>query len=186
MKRMALVADGKVHNVIMAKPGFRPSDGSIAVESLEAGIGDLHDGVKFTKNESRPSKEELILHARRRHAITIYLGIKFNLAKPGDDLKIVHIRIDNLMREGIRDLAYLAEHGESSRIVLHNNQIIDLSAAQILDLRDRIARHIARSHAVLAALIEAIDTGHIASIDAIDAPETATAIKIDSWCAPHG
>lgn len=179
MSRMAIITDGIVSNIVIAGKGFKPPKGSLAIESATANIGDKHGGAdSFTKDDLKLSKEELILHAKHRRLVMVKLGMKFNLA---DDQQI---KVDDDMQKDICELAYLADAGERARqenfvMVLQDNRILNLSAEQVIDLRNKIAEHIARSHAILATLVEAINTEKITSIQEIDNPETA---GVDSWC----
>ena len=65
--RMALVRDGLVENVIEASPDFAPSDGFVAIPSMEAGPGWLHDEMGFHSPsvEAAPAPDEIALWQAR-------------------------------------------------------------------------------------------------------------------------
>lgn len=188
MKRIALVEKGVVHDIVMVGHEYEAPKGSLAIESETANIGDKHDGNVFIKPNPPSIKmtpQGLIEYVRLYRASIVNSGIDFNLASPGEDLKIVRIPGNSSIREEIRDLAWLAEVTGEDTILVTNNDVLTLSAKQIVTLRERLAEHIHRSHIVAAKLIDGIIHKHVTSKNEIEAPEKAANVKIPGW-RKHG
>ena len=175
-----LIEGGKVCNVVMPGPGYRPPNGNTLIESETANIGDEYDGKQFVAVDRPISKEELnkYVHLLRDEA---FKKIDFNFAEPGDEQKIINISIPAALREEIRDLAWLAEITGEDTILVVGDDVLTLSPKQLAKLRRRIADYIHHSHAVAAKLIDGIERALITSLSEIDKPETATALKVAPW-----
>jgi hypothetical protein len=163
MTRTALVANGRVEHVVVAGPGYRPPPGMTAVISDTANIGDSHDGATFRPPaEPQLPAARLIAIATRRRVIIARTGILFDVAKAGEPTRMVRISTTAEHRSDIAELAWLAERNS-----LFTAPWVDafgtamLDAAQILELRRKIAAHVAASYASLDATLTAIGSGAI-------------------------
>lgn len=184
-KRMALMKGGIVHEIVIGGPQFAVPKGFDVVETDHANIGDAYDGKAFAVQAQQLDPEQLMEYARRRREVVVMNFMTFNLAKPGNDPKIVKIHITRVYND-IIDLAHLAElTGDDVTFVLPD-ETITLTSAQAIDLRNRVAKLVGHSHMLLAKILDAIKSGHIASIAHVDFPEQATAVKLPSWFVVHG
>lgn len=184
--RMVLMKGGVVHEVVMGGPQFKAPEGFEAVVSDQANIGDSHNGEAFQAKKVQLSKTQLAAYARERREKVTRTFIDFNTAKPGSDPAMIRIPLTNEFREDIRDLAFLAELTGGNVILSLPDKTVTLTPAQIIDIRNRLAKLIGQSHEILAKLLAGIETGHIASQEHIDFPEKATAVKLSAWWPPHG
>jgi hypothetical protein len=177
--RVAWIKQGKVVDVVMAALDHKPPKGIIAVASETADIGDTYDGTNFRKKHEPRPKEELRAYVREYCNAVIKAGIKFNLSGPGDDYKIVKIKVDNA--EVIEALAWVAETHDKDVTLITKDAALKLSNEKIIELRKLVRENIAHCHELAGKLIEGIDAGHIAHFREIHEPETVTAVKLDSW-----
>jgi hypothetical protein len=182
MKRLALIKNGVVHDIVIAGDQYEPPEGMTAREHVSANIGDMHDGAGgFSPVQKQLSRDELYAYARRKRKMIIKTGLDFNLAAPGGDPHIVRIPTTDEYREAF---AALASVGEPAIVALPD-QNVSLTGAQIFEINRRIVGYVARSITVLASIIDGITANQISSTAHIDIPETATAVKLLPWFDHH-
>ena len=169
MKRIALIKDKKVHNVITAEPGYKPPKGFTAVEAETADIGDVYDGKTFTAADFKLSKANLIHEAKLRFDSAINLGISFDLAEPGEAQQIVRIPADIASRAEIMALAFVAEIESQDLSSVTRDCVLRLTSKHILGIREQVMRHVMEKHALLADLIQAIEEERVTNSGEIDA-----------------
>jgi hypothetical protein len=154
-KRVALIRDGKVFDVIIAGDDYKPSKGVIHVEAETANIGDRHDGRAFIK-PAPPEKSQLISAALGLHR-TLVDRLQVDFDSEGELL------IGILLRRDIRDIELL---GKDATIVF-GDKPIKLTSAQIRALRELISLKVAALHQALAEAIQAIEDGKITAYEDI-------------------
>lgn len=180
-KRAVIVRKGRVHDVIMTGPSYIPPPDGKLVFSDTANIGDVHDGKTFSMHEPAQTQEELYAYARLKLETMSKAGIDFDLADPGDDPKVVRIYTDYITLNDIMSLSWVAEIDQEDVTLVTRDQVLHMSPAAIVRLREAVTRHVAHAHKVAGQLFKHIETRHIAHRREIDAPETATAVKMESW-----
>jgi hypothetical protein len=168
-KRAVLVEAGKVIDVVMPGPGYKPPNDIHLVASDTANIGDSFDGVSFTRAIRKDSKKELMEFVRAYREVVVKEGIDF--APDGKDF----VKIPAALYEEIRAIAEVAEDKIS---IVTPDKILTLNQEQLTRLRLGVADHIHKSHAIAAKLIDGVHKGLITSRGEIAKPETA---QIASW-----
>lgn len=166
MKRIALVANNTVENIIMVSDRFESPDGVLAIETESANIGDAYDGVDFIPAKREFSKDEMVAIAIGYHKGAMSAGAEVNI--DGEVIKIP-VNIDTYM--DVVALASVADSRDTDLTLVIPNKILKLSKLKIKEVHDAIVHHVVNCQDTLGRTIEGIINGDIASIGEID----------DSW-----
>jgi hypothetical protein len=170
MKRKALIRDGKVAEMIIAADDYKHPAGHRLVETLDANIGDLFDGSRFSKSRPKLKREDLLLIATAKRQTSSLLGFDFEL----ENGEKVNVPTDSKTRQDILEIASL---GVDSAFVFPDGPR-ELTAKDLAGIARKIAKRTASLHATLAQVVEAINREQIVFEDQIDAPEK---LSLKKW-----
>ncbi len=176
-KRVAVVdSNGIVRGILSAGPAWHPPEGYSIIESEVANEGDFFNGETFVPVEKPLPKAALLAYAKQRHLAVMRAGFTWLGVK---------IPATAEYRDPIIEQAYLAQTdgwvGWEPYFLALPGAAIQVTPEQILTIRHMLARHVTRATVILAQLNDAINAGKVTSRAEIDFPETATAIKLQSW-----
>lgn len=188
MQRVAVLDNHTniVREIVNAGPHWKAPDGYLAIESDLANEGDFYNGEEFVPVEKSLPKADLLACAKRRHLAVMRGGFTFDIAglDGAADIgpTIVRIPATAEYRDQIIEQAYLAQTDAWGPYFLAlPDRTIKVTPQQIIAIRHMLARHVTRATVILAQLNDAINAGKVTSRAEIDFPETATAIKLQSW-----
>ena len=170
MKRKAIIADGKIVDIIIAGDDLKAPHGSKLIETAEANIGDFYEQGRFTRPKAKLKREDLLRIAHAKRQLSSLSGLSFELENGSK----IRVPTDYKTRQ---DLFEIASLGIDSKFVFPDGQF-ELTAKDFSELARKLAEHTAKNHAVLAEVIEAIGEEKIVFDEQINKPEM---LNLKKW-----